>query len=221
MRKKLYIFIFIFSIINSVSFAQPDLISGLKIWLKSDYGVIYDLNNKVSEWNDASGNGFIFSQSNPDKQPLYIPTIDSMNNNPAIEFQDDELQCWQEMSIGTIFVLANYFHDVFHGYAGLFTRAAYDDTQLSIIFSATAGTTFFYDAPLLGNNFYVNNVQTYDFAPLPRPKICYGYMASGTPYTWPDAMIGRDRFELSRFWHGNVYEVIICVRVLVLLEIDK
>ena len=49
MRKKLYIFIFIFSILDSVSFAQPDLISGLKIWLKSDYGVIYDLNNKVSQ----------------------------------------------------------------------------------------------------------------------------------------------------------------------------
>ena len=202
---------------------EPELavIDGLKIWLKADYGVVYDEDNKVSEWHDASENGYIFSQSNPEKQPLYIPSIDSMNYKPAIEFQDDELQCWQEMSIGTIFALANYSHDVFQTYAGLFTRAAYDDTQLSLIFSATAGTTFFYYAPLLGSNFYVNNVQTYNFAPLPRPKICYGYMVSGTPYTWPDAMIGRDRYEPNRFWHGNVYEVIIYDRVLNSTEIEK
>ena len=221
MRKKLYIFIFIFSIINSISFAQPDSISGLKIWLKTDYSVLYDLNNKVSQWNDASGNGFIFSQSNPEKQPLYIPSIDSMNHKPAIKFQDDELQCWQEMSIGTIFVLANYSHLVFQTHAGLFTRAAFDDTQLSIIFSANKVSTNFYYAPLLGSNFYVNNVKTYNFAPLPKPKICYGYMASGTPYTWPDAMIGRDRYDLNRFWEGNVYEVIIYDRILNSTEIEQ
>ena len=89
-------------------FFNPKKISGLKIWLKSDYGVIYDLNNKVSEWNDASGNGFIFSQSNPDKQPLYIPTIDSMNNKPSIYFENDALINNQDITIGTFFTLANY-----------------------------------------------------------------------------------------------------------------
>lgn len=221
MRKKLYIFVFIFCIINSVSFAQPDFISGLKIWLKTDYGVVYDYNHKVSSWNDASGNGYVFSQSNPDKQPLYITSIDSMNHKPAIEFQNDALQCWQEMHIGTIFILANYFHDVFQDYVGLFTRAAFDDTQYSIIFSTTVNTTNFYYAPLLGDNFYVNSVQTRDFAPLPRPKICYGYMASGTAYTWPDAMIGRDRFWSSGFWHGSVYELIIYDRILNQNEIEQ
>ncbi len=221
MKKFFYIFVFIFSIINSISFAQPNLISGLKVWLKTDYGVLYDLNNKVSQWNDVSGNGYIFNQSNPDKQPLYIPSIDSMNYKPAIEFQNDELQCWQEMSIGTIFVVANYSHDVFQTYAGLFTRAAFDDTQLSIIFSANTTTTNLYYAPLLENNIYINNTQTYNFAPLPRPKICYGYMASGTPYTWPDAMIGRDRYEPNRFWEGDVYELIIYDRVLNSTEIEE
>ena len=221
MRKKLYIFIFIFSIINSISFAQPDSISGLKIWLKTDYSVLYDLNNKVSQWNDASGNGFIFSQSNPEKQPLYIPSIDSMNHKPAIKFQDDALQCWQEMSIGTIFVVANYSYDVFQTYAGLFTRAEYDGTEFSIIFSAWQGTTNFYYAILLGSNFYTNNLQTYDFAPLNKPKICYGWMESGVPSTWPDARIGYDRNGDNRFWHGDVYEVIIYDRILNSTEIEK
>jgi hypothetical protein len=92
MRKKLYIFIFVFSIINSISFAHPDLISGLKIWLKTDYGVVYDENYKVSAWNDASGNGCVFSQSNPDKQPLYIISIDSMNHKSAIESDNNTLK---------------------------------------------------------------------------------------------------------------------------------
>jgi hypothetical protein len=89
------------------STAEFAAIDGLKIWLKADSGVVYDENNKVSEWHDASGNRYIFSQSNPVKQPRYIPSIDSMNHKPAIKFQDDELQCWREMSIGTIFVDAN------------------------------------------------------------------------------------------------------------------
>ena len=181
MKKKLYIFVFIFSIIDSVSFAQPDLISGLKIWLKTDYGVVYDENNRVSAWNDASGNNYIFSQSNTEKQPLYITSIDSMNHKPAIEFQNYELQCWQEMSIGTIFVLANYSYDVFQTYAGLFTRALSDGTEYSIIFSANSGSTNFWPPILLGDNLYINNTKTLNFAPLHRPKICYGYMAQEHP----------------------------------------
>jgi len=165
MKKFFYIFVFIFSIINSISFAQPNLISGLKVWLKTDYGVLYDLNNKVSQWNDVSGNGYIFNQSNPDKQPLYIPSIDSMNYKPAIEFQDDELQCWQEMSIGTIFVLANYSYDVFQTYAGLFTRALSEDAPYNLIFTGNSGTTNFWPSDLLGNNLYVNNTKTLNFAP--------------------------------------------------------
>jgi len=46
-------------------------------------------------------------------------------------------------------------------------------------------------------------------------------MASGTPYTWPDAMIGRDRYDPNRFWEGDVYEVIIYDRVLDTTEIEQ
>ena len=46
-------------------------------------------------------------------------------------------------------------------------------------------------------------------------------MASGTPYTWPDAMIGRDRWEDGRFWEGDVYEVIIYNRILNSTEIEQ
>jgi hypothetical protein len=103
----------------------------------------------------------------------------------------------------------------------LFTRAEYDETEFSIIFSARQGTTRFNNAILLGSNFYTNNLQTYDFAPLNKPKICYGWMKSGVPYTWPDAMIGRDRYAPNRFWEGDVYEVIIYDRVLNSTEIEK
>ena len=215
----LIIFLFLFPFVKV--FSQPDTINGLKIWLKADEGVIYNSNNNVNVWNDVSGNGYVFSQSNPDKQPLYISSIDSMNHKPAIEFQNDELQCWQEMSIGTIFALADYSHNVFQTYAGLFTRLISDGTEYSLIFTGNSGTTNFWPSLLLGNNFYVNNTKTLNFAPLPKPKICYGWMASGVPYTWPDAMIGRDRFGSDRFWQGDVYEVIIYDRILNSTEIEK
>ena len=143
MRKKLYIFIFIFSILDSVSFAQPDLISGLKIWLKSDYGVIYDLNNKISQWHDASGNGYVFNQSNPDKQPLYIPSIDSMNNEPAIKFDNSTLTSIRQITIGTFFILTNFDMTTFPSYCGLLTRINVIDAESDWILVSYENSTHF------------------------------------------------------------------------------
>ena len=221
MRKKLYIFIFIFNIINSVSFSQPDLISGLKLWLKTDYGIVKDANNKVSAWNDASGNGYIFSQSNLDKQPLYITSIDSMNHKPAIKFDNSTITSNQQITIGTFFILTDFNAATFPTYCGLLTRINVVDNPNDFILIGTPNSTYFntnYNN-CLGYTIFINNAHTYNFAPLPTPKIVCGYKDNGV--TWGDIAFGIDRSIEPRFWHGNIYEVIIYDRVLNSTEIEN
>jgi hypothetical protein len=112
----------LFSFLYNQLFAQPDSISGLELWLKSDYGVFYDVNNKVTAWNDAAGNGYIFSQNNYNLQPLYIYSIDSMNLKPAIKFDNSTLTSTQQITIGTFFILTNFDMTTFPDYCGLLTR---------------------------------------------------------------------------------------------------
>jgi hypothetical protein len=203
-------------------FFNPKRLSGLKIWLKADYGVVYDEVNKVSEWHDASGNGYVFAQDNPDKQPLYIPSIDSMNNNPCIYFENDALIINQDITIGTFFILANYNSFFFNHWAGLLTRN-YDypgsEDYLILTYPDINNSTVFYESPLIQNNFYINNNQTYDFFPLKKPKIIYGIL--NNLINWDDLTIGQDRGWSGRFWHGDIYEVIIYDRILNSTEIEK
>jgi len=216
-----YLLLFFINLFPILSFSQPNNINGLSLWLKADYGVTYDSNYRVSEWNDASGNGYIFSQSNVNQQPLYMTSIDSMNHKPAIKFDNNTLKCYQGMYIGTIFILANYDYNTFQNYDGLFTIIEYSETNAIFAVGTRGGTAFWPLNGFVGNNFYVNNNKTFDFAPLKIPKICYGFINSGIPTYWSNAMIGQDRSVSDRFWHGNIYEVIIYDRILSFTEIEK
>jgi len=191
----------------------------LKIWLKADYGVVKDANNKVSAWNDASGNGYVFSQSNPDKQPLYIPSIDSMNNEPAIKFDNSTLTSDQQITIGTFFILTNYIYETFQNYSGLLTSNIDNHTGKDFILVSNQDGTSFYYIDLIGYNLFINNIQTYDFSPLKKPKLVYGYL--NEIITWDHIQIGKDRNYNDRLWYGNIYEVIIYNRILNSTEIES
>ena len=200
---------------------EPELliIDGLKIWLKADYGVVYDENNKVSEWHDASGNGYIFSQNDYNLQPIYISSIDSMNNKPTIKFYDDFLVSNQFINIGTFFILTNYIYETFQNYSGLLTSNIDKQTGKDFILVSNENGTSFYYIDLIGDNLFINNIQTYDFSPLKKPKLVYGYL--NEIITWDHIQTGRDRNYNARFWHGDVYEVIIYDRILNSTEIEQ
>lgn len=55
-------------------YITPNMISGLSLWLKSDEGVTYNnVTNKISQWNDFSGNSRHATQANASFQPTYDP----------------------------------------------------------------------------------------------------------------------------------------------------
>ncbi len=186
--------------------AQINQIPGLVLWLKADTGVVFDSNYKISEWNDASGNNIQFIQPNTNLQPIYFPSVDSMNNKPAIKLQNSSLYTTQTLNIRSIYILANYDYDQFLNYAGLFTRNSIIDGTTDYLFVSTIGGYHFYPS-ILGQNIYINQIPTTNFAPLKRPKIIYGF--SNNLLIWNDALIGWDRRIVGRFWKGMIYEILI------------
>lgn len=206
------------SLSNFLLNAQPDTIAGLSLWLKADSGVIYDGGFKVSSWNDVSGNSKHFIQTNNSLQPLYIPSIDSINNKPSIRFNGNTLFTNQNLGIGTIFILTNYNYDYFLGFSGLFTRIAVDDGNTDFLLVSNAGGTSFYNS-IMGSNLYINDIQTYDFAPLKRPKIIYGFL--NTPVSWNDVALGLDRSLGGRYWEGDIFEIMVFDRNLQANEVSQ
>ncbi|MFA6923650.1 MAG: hypothetical protein WC223_05290, partial [Bacteroidales bacterium] len=69
---------------------NPKILSGLKLWLAADAGVVLSGSN-VTQWNDLSENGNNATQSTSNKQPIFVNSV--LNNKPIIRFDgtDDEL----------------------------------------------------------------------------------------------------------------------------------
>lgn len=218
--KKLISIIFVCAInINYfLIIAQPNTIAGLSLWLKADSGVIYDGSFKVSFWNDVSGNGKNFIQTNNSLQPMFITSIDSINNKSSVRFNGNTLFTNQNVEIGSVFILANYEYDYFLDYAGLFTRIAVEDGNTDYLLVSASGNTTFYSS-ILGSNLYINDIQTNNFAPLKRPKIIYGFL--NTPVSWNDVALGLDRSLGGRYWKGDIFEIIVFDRKLQENEVSQ
>lgn len=218
MSKNIYKIFLLCLFISLKLYSQPQNINGLRLWLNADSNVVIN-NNKVSQWIDISGNGYVLSQIDSTKMPSYINFIDSMNNNPCIYFENDALIINQDITIGTFFILANYNSFIFDYWKGLLTRNYDYPGDEDFLILSNSNSTVFMGSPLIQNNFYINNNQTYDFYPLKKPKIIYGIL--NNLINWDDLTIGQDRGWDGRFWHGDIYEVIIYDRILDHTEIEQ
>ena len=64
----------------------PKDIPGLQLWLRADSAVTYDGTNKVSQWNDCSGNNNNAIQANATNKPLFINNVPFLKNKSSIYF---------------------------------------------------------------------------------------------------------------------------------------
>jgi hypothetical protein len=131
---------------------------------------------------------------------------------PALYFNQSFLKMEQQITIGTIYILCNYNLDNFQDNSGLITQINVVDGNTDYLFVSNSSGTYFYSSPLLQQSVYMNQNQTYNFAPLKRPKIIKGILSN--PVTWNNLMIGYDRFLWTRFWNGYIFEIIIFDRQL-------
>src|SRR5439155_23538044 len=79
---------------GSIPPTNPPAIAGLKVWLRADAVATNDPtqarasggNFFVRRWNDQSGAANPAQQATDDLQPLFIPTVAELNNQPALRF---------------------------------------------------------------------------------------------------------------------------------------
>lgn len=60
--------------------------TNLRVWLRADEGVTYDVSNLVSAWADQSGNSLNAFQNTTTYKPLYVASNPTFNNKPTINF---------------------------------------------------------------------------------------------------------------------------------------
>lgn len=218
MKKKSYIILLVLLFLYGAPvciFSQIQQIPGLTLWLRADSGILKN-QDKVYEWQDISGQNLHLGQSNLIYQPTFIQNIDSLNFKPALHFNQSYLKMEQPITIGTIYILCNYNYNNFQDNSGLITQINVVDGQTDYLLVSNSSGTYFYSSPLLQQSLYINQFQTYNFAPLKRPKIIKGLLS--IPTTWTNLMIGYDRSLWTRFWNGYIFEIIIFDRQLTSAE---
>ena len=110
--------------------------TGLKLWLKSDLGVLHDTNGEVRLWADQSGNNFDATLRGTTNQPHFVTGV--LNGEPVVHFD----------GTGTGFVLPN---DLLNGFtAGEILVVLRSADPLN---HSTHGLWNFNDA---GNEFYLH-----------------------------------------------------------------
>lgn len=111
--------------LSGQSFSPPN-ISGLALWLRADSGVVLN-GTTVSQWQDVSGNGFHCSQASTSAQPLFVSSVPSIANHPAISFDgnNDVLNGTQITGVNsssiTMFIVADGGAQAANLSAGIFT----------------------------------------------------------------------------------------------------
>jgi hypothetical protein len=67
----------------------PIPLNYLKLWLRADYGIIKDVSNYITRWEDQSGNGNHLVQNSGNLQPLWIESDPYANGKPSVYFDSD------------------------------------------------------------------------------------------------------------------------------------
>jgi hypothetical protein len=106
--------VFISTLVPLTIFAQsPGGVSNtnttLQLWLKADAGITTS-NNKVTNWNDQSGNNRHHTQTTDARRPVYINTgVNTLFNfNPTVDFQRSSSQRMETPSFHTALINSLY-----------------------------------------------------------------------------------------------------------------
>ncbi|MFA6400818.1 MAG: hypothetical protein WCX31_04215, partial [Salinivirgaceae bacterium] len=184
---------------------SPKGISTINGWFSADYGVSHDINGFIEKWYDKTDSSKTFYQNVATSKPLLKENTETLNNNSVIYFDglNDYFYYDSSISIGSVFILLNYTKaSVFtgDGSPGLLTGKTISD-----IFYGQNGTTNIVTTYL--NSTVINNVLKTNFSLLPTYKILGGY--KNTPTLIPDLTLGQLRNLGSRYWTGNIAELLL------------
>ena len=89
---------------------RPTMLPGCVLWLRADLGVTKDGSDKVSQWDDQSGNAHHVTQATGSKQPTWLAS-GSATGEAALEFDgvDDYLRAtWVQAQPVTLLVVGKF-----------------------------------------------------------------------------------------------------------------
>ncbi|MGE4288385.1 MAG: PKD domain-containing protein [Salinivirgaceae bacterium] len=183
---------------------SPRDIPGLVLWYSADSVLLNE--NQVNTWWDKSGQGNHAIQETQSNQPTLVDSIPGLNGNSAIRFDglNDKLLINSGNTLGTLFIIANWSGgSSFPTYNGLINH----QTSTIILDGDINKSSFLLSySPYFGNQVFINGEQKVDFSPMEQHKIIYG--VKNTPSYLSNYVIGQDRNLSSRFWNGNIAEIL-------------
>ncbi len=188
------------------SFGQEiEDIQSLILRLQADSGVSVDMDG-VLHWEDISGNGNNASQINPDFQPELRENIPFLNNQSAFFFDgsDDVFLINNSIEIASCVIVFNSETNTITPFSGLITEQSGGPGSILIINSS--GVPAFFTNGFFQSNFEVNAVPGSAYSNPTEYKYALGTSASQGSFS--SLIIGNDRDQLFRNWHGNIAEIL-------------
>lgn len=107
--------------------------SGIDLWLRADYGVVTDSNNKVSRWEDFVHPDYNIIQNTADSRPLLVDNY--ANTFPALQFDgvDDYLNggdiCDLKLTGGTLIAVLQHENLTSNSHVAISKANNYNDNK--------------------------------------------------------------------------------------------
>ncbi len=178
----------------------------LQVLLLTDTGVILDVNNKISKWQNLVDTSKNAIQITAGSRPVISSPISELNNKKLINYDgvDDYLEILNAVNPAETFTIANWggVASTFPNFNGILTGKT-----AGVVFSGNKSSTNFVPSQVFPNAVYFNQQQTLDFSPLSQFKLISGKRSSAYPLS-TGLLIASDRLNAGRFWQGNIGDII-------------
>lgn len=178
--------------------------AGLLGWWKADAGVTKDGSDKVSQWDDQSGNGKHLVQATGARQPTWAASV--LSGLPAISFPSGTGLPFPTLTgVLSIYVVVTYPNSTWNGNSTLLSGAGGGAAFPPEMWGFSGGTQWQFN-PLVGlyrRNGSVRAVNE-SISPLNRSHLIVGYASSARVFT--SQMLGNWTDYFSR-WLGHVHEL--------------
>ncbi len=193
----------------------PPVLAGLSYRLDaSEAASLTRSGDNVTDWADATGNGVTFSQGTASQQPVYEPN--ALNGLAAIRFGDaasTRLVANQVKTVQTVFIACRMTYA--DGVNGIWGHAGNDKgiraRSLTQWLDTSSGGNV--DDFTWQGQMYINGVAGTSFTAL-QPHVLTAVAAASTPWTTAIGDYWGSAQYNTRYFHGQIGEVLVYDRVL-------
>jgi len=194
----------------------PANMENLSHWYIADSAIVSG--GLLETWENEIPEGSPAIQTSMNARPS-LSSAGLLNNHTVVVFDgsNDFLDIPENMSIASIFILANHNGTSFNAFNGLFTGQS--NAADNIVFVAEQNSSSILTNGIFESDINTNGQVSNDFSPLVDYKIINGNLP--VPAELAAGRIGRDRATNNRNWNGEIAEILVYNQVLSQEAIDS